>query len=118
MYIINMKKFELIQFVDGSFSLDVTASPTEDTVWLNKDQIASLFERDRSVITRHIQAIFKEGELDAKRVCAKNAQTGSDGKTYQVDYYNLDVIISLDFALNREEVCSSANGLIMSSEIS
>ena len=69
MYIINMKKFELIRYVDGSFSLDITVSPTEDTVWLNKDQIASLFERDRSVITRHIQAIFKEGELDAKRVC-------------------------------------------------
>lgn len=97
MYIINMKKFELIRYVDGSFSLDVTVSPTEDTVWLNKDQIASLFERDRSVITRHIQAIFKEGELDAKRVCAKNAQTGPDGKTYQVDYYNLDVIISVGF---------------------
>ena len=92
-----MEKYELIKYVEGSFSLDVTVSPTEDTVWLNKDQISSLFGRDRSVITRHIQAIFKDDELDSKQVCAKNAQTGPDGKTYQVDYYNLDMIVSIGF---------------------
>lgn len=87
----------MIKYVEGSFSLDVTVSPTEDTVWLNKDQIASLFERDRSVIGKHILSILHDGELDENSVRAKFAHTGSDGKLYKVDYYNLDLIIAVGF---------------------
>ena len=68
-----------------------------DTVWLSIDQMADLFQRDRSVIGKHIRNIFKEGELQKESVWAKFAYTAADGKTYDVDYYNLDVIISVGY---------------------
>ena len=69
----------------------------DDTVWLSIDQMAELFQRDKSVIGKHVRNIFKEGELIKEAVWAKFAYTASDGKTYQVDYYNLDVIISVGY---------------------
>ena len=57
--------------------------------------MAMLFDRDKPAISRHIKNIFEEGELDRDSVVANFATTASDGKTYQVDYYNLDVIISV-----------------------
>lgn len=69
----------------------------EDTVWLSIDQMAELFERDKSTISRHIKNIFAEGELQRDSVIANFATTASDGKTYQVDYHNLDVIISVGY---------------------
>lgn len=66
-----------------------------DTVWLSIDQTAELFQRDRSVIGKHVRNIFKEGELEKESVWVKFAYTASDGKVYNVDYYNLDVIISV-----------------------
>ncbi len=68
-----------------------------ETVWLNQQQMAELFGRERSVIAKHIRNAFKEGELEPRAVCAKFAQTASDGKVYQVDFYNLDVIISVGY---------------------
>ena len=68
-----------------------------DTVWLSIDQMAELFQRDRSVIGKHVRNIFKEGELEKEAVWAKFAYTASDGKVYNVDYYNLDVIISVGY---------------------
>lgn len=68
-----------------------------DTVWLSIDQMAELFQRDRSVIGKHVRNIFKEGELERESVWAKFAYTASDGKVYNVDYYNLDVIISVGY---------------------
>ena len=62
-----------------------------DTVWLNLNQMADLFSRDKSVISRHLRNIFKAKELSKKSVVAKNATTAADGKIYQVDYYNLGV---------------------------
>ena len=62
-----------------------------DTVWLSIDQMAELFQRDKSVTGKHVRNIFKEGELKKESVWAKFAFTASDGKTYQVDYYNLDI---------------------------
>ena len=69
----------------------------DDTVWLSIDQMAELFQRDRSVIGKHVRNIFKEGELDKDSVWAKFAYTASDGKDYNVDFYNLDVIISVGY---------------------
>lgn len=66
-------------------------------VWLTLDQMSTLFQRDKSTISRHIKNIFNEGELERNSVVAKFATTASDGKTYQVDYYNLDVIISVGY---------------------
>lgn len=68
-----------------------------ETVWLSIDEMSSLFGRDISVIGKHIRNIFKEEELIKESVWAKFAYTASDGKTYQVDYYNLDVIISVGY---------------------
>lgn len=80
---------------DGITKIEVTFD--NDTVWLSIDQIADLFQRDKSVIGKHIRNIFKEGELYKESVWAKFAYTAADGKTYQVDYYNLDVIISVGY---------------------
>lgn len=80
---------------DGVTKIEVTFD--HDTVWLSIDQMAELFQRDKSVIGKHIRNIFKEGELVKETVWAKFAYTASDGKTYQVDFYNLDVIISVGY---------------------
>lgn len=82
---------------DDSISLHVKIDGAFKTVWLSLDQMAELFGRDRSVIGKHVRTIFKEGELQKDSVWAKFAYTASDGKTYQVDYYNLDVIISVGY---------------------
>jgi len=68
-----------------------------ETVWLTLNQISVLFERDKSVVSRHIRNIFQESELDRNAVVAKIATTAQDGKIYQVVYYNLDVIISVGY---------------------
>ena len=80
---------------DGLTKINVKMS--DDTVWLSLDQMAELFQRDNSTISKHIKHIFDEGELERNSVVAKNATTASDGKTYQVYYYNLDVIISVGY---------------------
>ena len=82
---------------DETISIEVKLDEGYDTVWLSIDQMAQLFGRDKSVIGKHVRAIFKEGELQKDSVWAKFAYTASDGKTYQVDYYNLDVIISVGY---------------------
>ena len=68
-----------------------------ETVWLSIEEMSQLFGRDISVIGKHVRNIFKEGELVKDSVWAKFAYTASDGKIYQVDYYNLDVIISVGY---------------------
>ena len=68
-----------------------------ETVWLRQEQMTQLFGRERSVITKHIKNVFAEGELEANSVCAKFAHTAADGKSYQVEHYNLDVIISVGY---------------------
>ena len=93
------KKYELIKYNDGEFSLDVKVSPKEDTVWLTQKEMATLFDVDRTRITRHINKIFDDGELPLS-VCAENAQTASDGKTYTTKYYNLDMIIAVGYRVN------------------
>lgn len=80
---------------DGLTKIETTFD--EDTVWLSLDQMAELFQRDKSTISKHIKNIFSEGELERESVVAKFATTAADGKTYQVDYYNLDVIISVGY---------------------
>jgi len=72
----------------------------KDTVWLNLNQISKLFKRDKSVISRHIKNIFDTEELNKKSVVAKFATTATDGKVYQVDYHNLDMIISVGYRVN------------------
>jgi hypothetical protein len=85
----------LYQTEDGRTRLDVQFEG--ETVWLSLNQLAELFQRDKSVISRHISNVFEELELQPERVVAKNATTAADGKTYQVEHYNLDVIISVGY---------------------
>ena len=82
--------------------MDVNVSPNEDTVWLTIEQIAFLFNRDRSVVSKHIKNIFQENELLENSVCAFFAHTAVDGKTYNVKFYNLDVIISVGYRVKSQ----------------
>ena len=92
-----MQQSNLLMYTteDGLTKLEATF--VNDTVWLSVEQMAEVFQRDRSVIGKHIRNRFKEGELKKESVWAKFAHTADDGKTYQVDYYNLDVIISVGY---------------------
>jgi prophage maintenance system killer protein len=85
----------IYQTASGQVALEVNLR--EETVWLTQKQMTILFERERSVITKHIRNIFTEGELEQNQVCANIAHTAADGKTYQVEHYNLDVIISVGY---------------------
>jgi hypothetical protein len=80
---------------DGLLQLEVRLE--NETVWLTQAQMVELFGRDQSVISRHIRNIFKEGELNKDSVYANFAYTAADGKTYEVEHYNLDVIISVGY---------------------
>jgi len=86
------------QSEDGSAEVDVRLQ--NETVWLSLNQMAELFGRDKSVISRHLRNIFQTEELERNAVVAKNATTATDGKTYQVDFYNLDAIISVGYRVN------------------
>ena len=81
----------IYQTTDGETCIDVKFQ--DETVWLSQAQMAELFQKDRTVIGRHINNIFKEGELEESLVCAKFAHTADDGKTYNTAFYNLDAII-------------------------
>ena len=92
-----MQESNLLMYTTEDGLTKIEATFVNDTVWLSLEQMAELFQRDRSVIGKHIRNIFKEGELKKESVWAKFAHTAGDGKTYQVDYYNLDVIISVGY---------------------
>ena len=87
--------FLLFSSADGKISVDVRFDG--ETVWLSLDQMANLFERDKSTVSRHIKNVFSENELDENSVVANFATTAKDGKTYQVEHFNLDVIISVGY---------------------
>jgi hypothetical protein len=71
-----------------------------ETVWLSLNQMTDLFQRDKSVISRHLRNIFKSEELERQSVVAKFATTAADDKTYQVEHFNLDAIISVGYRVN------------------
>ena len=85
---------------DGRTTIEVQLR--DETVWLNRKQMAELFGRDYKTVSKHINNVFNEGELRKNSVVAKFATTGSDGKTYQVEYYNLDVIISVGYRVKSQ----------------
>lgn len=106
---------EIIKFNNGNLELDVTVTPDKDTVWLTVDQLCTLFNKNKSTISRHIKNIFNEGELDEISSIAKNAtqlkrydpRTGKDRiSNVEINYYNLDVIISVGYRVK------SQNGII------
>ena len=98
---------EIIKFVNGDLQIDVTVSPNEETVWLNRNQLAILFDRDVKTIGKHINNALKE-ELDSSTVAkfATVQKEGSRNIKREIDYYNLDMIISVGYRVK------SQNGII------
>lgn len=93
-----MNNYKIIKFKEDKFEMDVNVSPEEDTVWLTQEQISHLFERDKTVITRHINKIYREKELDKESTSAKNASVPlTRNRKYETYLYNLDVIISVGY---------------------
>lgn len=88
----------IYQDTDGRAMMEVKLD--QETVWLNLNQMVVLFERDKSVISRHLKNIFLSGELDRNAVVAFFATTAADRKTYQVEYFNLDAVISVGYRVN------------------
>ena len=91
-------QIEIYTSPDGSTQVEVQFEG--ETFWLNLNQLSSLFEKDKSVISRHLKNVFTSGELIRDSVVAKNATTAQDGKTYTVEYYNLDAILSVGYRVN------------------
>ena len=85
----------IYQTTDGNTSVEVHFD--NDTVWLNRQHLSILFNRDIKTIGKHINNIFREGELDKTSVVANIATTAIDGKVYQMEHYNLDLIISIGY---------------------
>ena len=92
------KKNEIILFENQGVKLEVNLK--DETVWLTQKQMAELFDKDRRTITRHIQNIYKDEELNENAVCSFFEHTAEDGKNYKVQYYNLDMIISVGYRVN------------------
>ena len=88
-------QFLLYQTPDGDSQIEVKLQ--NDTVWLSLDQMAELFQRNKSTISRHVKNVLEDGELEEKSVVAFFATTASDSKTYSVAYYNLDMIIGVGY---------------------
>lgn len=88
-------QFLLYQTPDGDSQIEVKLQ--NDTVWLSLDQMAELFQRNKSTISRHVKNVLEDGELEEKSVVAFFATTATDGKKYSVAYYNLDMIISVGY---------------------
>jgi death-on-curing family protein len=91
-------QIEIYTSPDGNTEIEVHL--VGDTFWLNLNEISTLFEKDKSVVSRHLSNIFNSRELIRDSVVAKNATTAADGKTYEVDYYNLDAILSVGYRVN------------------
>ena len=96
---------QIVIYRSQTKGVDIHVKLDQETVWLSQKQMADLFGTERSVITKHINNIIKIKELQQDSVCAKFAHTAKDGKTYQTNYYNLDMIISVGYRVNSKQ-CS------------
>ena len=94
-------QIEIYQNKDNKTEIEVQFD--NETFWLSLNQIAELFGRDKSVISRHLKNIFAECELEKNQVVAFFATTASDAKIYQVEYFNLDAIISVGYRVNSKQ---------------
>lgn len=96
----NTSSFLFYTSRDGNLNVQVIIDDKNDTVWATQGSMSEIFGLDKSGISRHLKNIFEEGELDKNSVVAKNATTGTDGKIYVVEFYNLDAIISVGYRIN------------------
>lgn len=98
----NENKSDIVIYTTQDGLAKVSVTFDKETVWLSMDQMAELFGRDRSVIGKHVRNVFSEGELVKESVWANFAYTAADGKNHNVDYYNLDVIISVGYRVKSQ----------------
>ncbi|MCK9473069.1 MAG: virulence RhuM family protein [Sulfurimonas sp.] len=96
-----LNKSDIVIYDDGE--LELTVSINNETVWLNRNQISELFGRDVKTIGKHIGNVFSDGKLEKSPTVANFATTASDGKIYNVEYYNLDVIISVGYRVKSQK---------------
>lgn len=96
-------KSQIIIYQTEDGQTKVEARMQDDTVWLSQTQMAELFQKDRKTVTEHIRNVFKEEELVEDSVCRKFQHTASDGKKYNVNFYNLDVIISVGYRVKSHQ---------------
>lgn len=102
----NKKINKIVIYQAKSGAIELRRDAKKDTLWASQSQIADIFNADRSVITKHIKNIFKDKELDSNSVCAKIAHTASDGKIYQIQVYNLDIILAVGYRANSARAIS------------
>lgn len=100
------QKNEIVIYQAKNGAIELKRDVKADTVWATQADIANIFDTERSVITKHIRNILKENELIEHSVCAKKAHTASDGKVYQVQVYNLDVILAVGYRVNSSKAIS------------
>lgn len=100
-----MDNFKIVKFVDNNFEIDVRTDIDNETIWLTQEEMASLFDVDRSRIVRHINNIYKDNELNIDSTCAEKAQVQVEGKrkiTRKIKIYNLDMIISVGYRVKSQ----------------
>jgi hypothetical protein len=93
-------KNKIVLYENKNGKAELHADIEKDTLWATQEQISKLFQADRSVVTKNINNIFKDKELNRNSVCAKFAHTAPDGKKYITSFYNLDVILSVGYRTN------------------
>ena len=91
---------QVVVYQSKTGAIELKGDLKKETIWASQAQIADIFEADRSVITKHIRNILRDKELDSNSVCAKIAHTANDGKTYEIQVYNLDIILAVGYRTN------------------
>lgn len=98
-----MNKENIVIYEGKDGVIELRADIEKDTVWATQEQISDLFDAERSVITKHLRNVFKEGELSENSVCANFAHMGTNGRQYKVKSYNLDAIIAVGYRINSKK---------------
>lgn len=94
------QRAEIVLYQSGGANVPVEVSYLNGTFWMPQKQMAELFGKDKSTVSRHLKNIFEEGELDRCSVVANIATTATDGKTYRTDFYSLDAILAVGYRVN------------------
>ncbi|ALU27948.1 virulence RhuM family protein [Myroides odoratimimus] len=111
----NVSNFLFYHNKEGKISVQVIVDSNQDTIWASQKTMSEIFGVDRSVITKHIANVLKDGELEEDSVCANFAHTASDGKNYKTNFYNLDMILSVGYRVNSVQATQFrkwANGVL------
>ena len=96
-------KDSIVIYESEKGEIEFRADVEKDTIWATQEKIANLFDCERSVITKHLQNVFNDLELDENSVCANFAHTATDGKKYKVKHYNLDAIIAVGYRVSSKK---------------